>query len=120
MLKVFAFVAAVLMTTPAFATPYMKLSEQQLTFDKVVCSSTAERYAIGKLRDMDIKIHSVRAETSAFSEDIYMVLVSSVIHQDVGLLAEGPQFGFSCFRCPNLKLVVSQESKKDACANEQK
>lgn len=120
MLKILSFVAAILVTAQAAASPYMQMTEQQITFDKVVCSVTAENYSRGELAQRDIRVHSVKASTYPMSDDIYGVYVDTEIFQDEGLIGKGPGFAYSCFRCPNLKLVVSQDTMRSACANEQK
>lgn len=120
MLKVITFIATVFVAAQATATPYMQISEQQLAMDKAFCSVQSEFYARGKLQDQDIKVHEARGEAFPMSDDIYGVVVSTMIYVDVGLIGKGPQIAYSCYRCPNLKLVVSENKMQDACKDEQK
>ena len=117
MFKVLLFVAVGLLSAQASARSLMLDDDKQIQFDTAVCGVVAENYARGELRDRGLTPHDVRSEVYKFSDDIYSVLVKTEVVQDY-LLVEGPDLGFSCFRCENLKLVVSKESRQKACANE--
>lgn len=119
MLKVLLLILSVgLFSSTATALTLGVIDEQQISFDKAVCGAIAENYARGNLSDKGIKAHSTRAEVFPFSDNIYGVVVKTQVVVDIGLIEKGPDVGYSCFRCPNLKLVVSQESSTEACKNE--
>lgn len=117
MLKVLLFVAIGL--TGAQASADALGSKDKITqFDNAYCSVVAENYSRGKLSDLGLEGRVTSSEVYQFSDDIYTVLVKTQVYQD-SLLIDGPEIGFNCFRCKNSKLVVTQDSMKKACANEQ-
>lgn len=122
MLKVLLFIALGIVSTQAHANPSALINgdDKTVQFDTAFCGVVAENYARGELSDRGMKPHAVYSEVFAFNPgQIYSVLVKTEVYQDF-LLVDGPEIGFNCFRCPNLKLVVSKENSKEACKNEQK
>lgn len=121
MLKVLVFAVFGIASSQAFAGPadMIKGDDKTVQFDTAYCSVVAENYARGELHKRGMQPHEVRAEVYPFNAgQIYGVSVKTQVYNDF-LIQEGPELGYNCFRCPNLKLVVTQENSKEACKNEQ-